>query len=273
MPQLKFSNSFLYKTGERIIPGSVSNAVLSEHYSRYIFASEFCQNKKVLNVASGCGYGSEVLLKTASEIFNVDIDGELVAYGNNKYGNCKNHFLKMDAQNLQFPEEFFDSIVSFETFEHLPDYKKFITECRRVLKSNGSIVLSMPNKIISSPWLEKPVNRFHFKEWEYNELISELRNTFDIHGVFGQHFITPIIVSSNTEWSSILRRIIYFCYDLMPSFIFKLIKKYYLGYKEIRETDIVVESIHRINRATGIDFHLDNSGRAYAIIILILSKK
>lgn len=272
MSQLKFSNSFLYRTGERIIPGAVSESVLSEHYSRYIFASEFCQNKKVLNVASGCGYGSEVLLKTVAEVFNVDIDEELIAYGNKKYANYKNHFVKMDAQNMQLPDKFFDSIVSFETFEHLPDHRKFIMECSRVLKNDGSIILSMPNKIISSPGLEKPANKFHFKEWEYNELIEELSDAFDIHGVFGQNFMTPT-VTPDTGLSRILWSIIYFCYDLTPAVLLKYVKKYYLGYKEVLASDVVVEQSHRINPADEANFYLDSSGRAYAIIILILSKK
>ncbi len=272
MSRLKLSNSFLYRTGERIIPGAVAETVLSEHYSRYIFSTEFCQGKKVLNVASGCGYGSEVLLRTSAEVYNVDIDEELIAYGNNRYGSYKNHFFQMDAQDMQLPDRMFDTIVSFETFEHLPDHKRFIMECRRVLKDDGAIVLSMPNKVISSPGLEKPSNKFHFKEWEYDELMEELKDAFDVRGVYGQHFVTPTVTPS-AGLRQILWNVIFFCYDLVPAVLLKYLKKYYLGYREVPVDEVKVEETHRIKQAKKENFYLDNSGRAYAVIILILSKK
>jgi len=272
MDKLKFSSSFLYKTGERIIPGSVSESVISEHYSRYDFASEFCMDKKVLNVASGCGYGSEVLMKSAVETFNVDISENLVAYGNNKYGSYRNHFLKMDAQNLQFPDKFFDAIVSFETFEHLPDYRKFLDECHRVLKDDGILIVSTPNKIITSPGLDNPINRFHFKEWKFKELNSELHNFFNINGVYGQHFTKPMVVSG-TKIDKNKRAITYFCYNFIPAFIFKLIKKYYLRYREIPANNVVIHEKDRVKKANEIDFDLNNDKYAYAVIIFVLNKK
>lgn len=151
MDTLKFSDDFLFNTGEKIIPGAVSSGVISEHITRYLFSSDFCQDKVILNVACGSGYGSEILIKRAQNVFNIDISEKLVAYGNSRYGKYNNHFLQMDAQDLKFPENYFDVVVSFETLEHLPYPEKFLSECCRVLKTDGKLILSTPNKIITSP--------------------------------------------------------------------------------------------------------------------------
>ena len=46
--------------------------------------------------------------------------------------------------NLSFPDESFDFILSFDVFEHIPDYKIAISECFRVLKDGGKMIFSVP---------------------------------------------------------------------------------------------------------------------------------
>ena len=50
------------QTGERMIPTEM-NGTYFEHIHRYAFAQEFTDNKIVLDIASGEGYGSFVLAK------------------------------------------------------------------------------------------------------------------------------------------------------------------------------------------------------------------
>jgi ubiquinone/menaquinone biosynthesis C-methylase UbiE len=45
---------------------------------------------------------------------------------------------KMDAMNLEFPDESFDLVVSANVMEHIPNPRRFIAECCRVLKRNGT---------------------------------------------------------------------------------------------------------------------------------------
>ena len=271
MDKLKFSNSFLYKTGERIIPGSVSELVLSEHYTRYIFVQDLCKDKKVLNVACGAGYGSEVLLKNASEVFNIDISEQLVAYGNLRYGSFNNHFLNMDAQKMTFPDKYFDVIVSFETFEHLPRYKDFLNECYRVLKPGGIAVISMPNKNITSPGLQKPLNQFHFKEWTLPEFTKAISKKFKINKLYGQNFTFPI-KHNKIATNVIFRNLVSYFYSKMPAFILKTIKIYFLQFKDIPMQDIRLSSTHKIKNAKPTDVILNKNGQAYSIVLAILKK-
>lgn len=270
MDPLKFDNSFIYKTGERIIPGSVSAATLSEHYTRYYFALELCRGKKILNVACGAGYGSEILLQSASEVYNIDLSEQLVAYGNLHYGNYKNHFLTMDAQKMDFPDEFFDVIVSFETFEHLPQYQEFLDECYRILKKDGRFIISMPNKNITSPDLVKPRNPFHFKEWTVPEFEKLISSQFKILSLYGQNKTHPRV--NYPYFGKIYRSVSGLLYIYTPAFILRIVKVYFLKYKTVLFSEVKLLSKDRIIAAQDIEFDTHQTGLSYAILIVILKK-
>jgi SAM-dependent methyltransferase len=45
---------------------------------------------------------------------------------------------------LSFPDSSLDHIVSLEVLEHVPDFRRALRECARVLRPGGSILLSVP---------------------------------------------------------------------------------------------------------------------------------
>ncbi len=71
-----------------------------------------------------------------------------------------------DAQKLSFADHTFDTIISCETIEHLPNPRKALAEMHRVLKPGGRFFLTCPNyfnlfgiwclyrKIIGKPYTE-----------------------------------------------------------------------------------------------------------------------
>ena len=60
-------------TGERIVPGSVNADLLNEHLCRYRFAQLLVEDKVVLDVGSGVGYGSKILAEKAGAVLAVDV--------------------------------------------------------------------------------------------------------------------------------------------------------------------------------------------------------
>lgn len=54
--------------------------------------------------------------------------------------NCK----LVDVTNMPFPNGYFDIILSNHVMEHIPDENKFLEEMDRVLKSSGTIILTVP---------------------------------------------------------------------------------------------------------------------------------
>jgi SAM-dependent methyltransferase len=55
------------------------------------------------------------------------------------------HVLGGDLTELDLPAGHFDAVVLFEVIEHLPDPVRHLTECHRVLRKGGALLLTTPN--------------------------------------------------------------------------------------------------------------------------------
>ena len=105
-------------------------------------------------------------------------------------------------------------ITSFETIEHVKDYKKALSELYRVLKPNGLIVISNPNRKLTSPFKsinEPPDNPFHIVEHTTEEFIQIIENQFVNLGVYGQRGINKLFFMPFIE--RILRKKIHRLYS------------------------------------------------------------
>jgi ubiquinone/menaquinone biosynthesis C-methylase UbiE len=175
-------------TGERVVPGKTPQTIYDEHIYRYIFAAGLAENKVVLDVACGTGYGTCYMAEKGSgKVVGVDISAEAVDYARERFGkDNKASFVCANAIRLPFGDDAFDMIVSFETVEHIRQCGKFLAECRRVLKGNGLLICSTPNRRIFSPKLAKPINTYHVKEFWPEEFYRLLRRYFADITFYGQ---------------------------------------------------------------------------------------
>jgi ubiquinone/menaquinone biosynthesis C-methylase UbiE len=175
-------------TGERVVPGKTPQTIYDEHIYRYIFAAGLTENKVVLDVACGTGYGvSYMAEKGAGKVVGVDISMIAANYARERFSKDNQvSFVCADAIRLPFLDNVFDVVVSFETIEHIRQYRKFLAECRRVLKENGLLICSTPNRRIFSPNLGKPVNTFHVKEFWPEEFYRLLSRYFAHITLYGQ---------------------------------------------------------------------------------------
>jgi SAM-dependent methyltransferase len=61
------------------------------------------------------------------------------------FGNCNNDGIRNeDITRLSFGDNQFDFILSFDVFEHIPNYKRALEECYRCLKPGGVLFFSVP---------------------------------------------------------------------------------------------------------------------------------
>jgi SAM-dependent methyltransferase len=95
----------------------------------------------ILDVGAGGGHVLEYLINKTSNAYGLDTNCSFL-----KNPELRKHFIKADAQYLPFLDNIVDSIVSFEVIEHLPDPDNFIDEAKRVIKSNGVLMLSTPTR-------------------------------------------------------------------------------------------------------------------------------
>jgi ubiquinone/menaquinone biosynthesis C-methylase UbiE len=141
-----------------------------------MLASNFIKGKIILDVACGTGYGSFYLSQFAKAVYGVDVNNDIINENIKKYKNSNLQFICSSAENLPFENDYFDVIVSFETIEHIHDYQKVMIEFKRVLKKDGLLIISTPNKLISE--INHIRNPFHIKEFYHEEFEKLLSSYF-----------------------------------------------------------------------------------------------
>lgn len=168
---------------ERIIPDQTEQGIISIHLKRYLFASDFCRDKQVLDVACGTGYGAYELAQVSRNVAGIDVSNESIEYAKQRYHKENINFQTMDACHLTFSDQVFDTVCSFETIEHLSDAKAFLREITRVLKADGIFLVSTPCVKNST---QRPENPFHIQEWSPQDFKILLSHYFESVELFGQ---------------------------------------------------------------------------------------
>lgn len=171
-------------TGERFLPECAGEMVY-EHWHRYLIARDYVNGKRVLDVASGEGYGSRLLAQAAASITGVDISAEAVAHANAKYGQANLRYVASSCTQIPEADASFDVIVSFETIEHITEHEAFLREVDRLLAPGGLFIISSPNRPEYSDRTGYK-NEFHVKELDHDELKLLLEAHFPAQRWFGQ---------------------------------------------------------------------------------------
>jgi len=172
-------------TGERFTP-ECEREIWYEHYHRYALAARWCVNTRTLDAACGEGYGSAMLSMSAASVEGVDISPQAIDHAKNRYGHLPGiEFQVADCTTLPYADAEFDRVVSFETLEHLAEQDELLAEFRRVLKPEGCLILSSPDKATYSDGQDN-VNEYHIKELYRGELEELIGRHFPVYRLLGQ---------------------------------------------------------------------------------------
>ncbi|HKP98308.1 MAG TPA: class I SAM-dependent methyltransferase [Fibrobacteria bacterium] len=182
-------------TGENFIPELSEKRLKDDHVERYRFAATVVRGAKVLDIACGPGYGSQILLDAgAVSVDGADISEKMVAHARQTHRDPRIRFQVGDICTFR-GEAPYDFITCFETIEHLPQYREAIANLYTLLKPGGRLYISSPNRTITTPDArsieDKPRNEFHTQEFTMEELKALLEERgFKIarDGVYGQRF-------------------------------------------------------------------------------------
>jgi GT2 family glycosyltransferase/glycosyltransferase involved in cell wall biosynthesis/SAM-dependent methyltransferase len=162
-------------TGERCVPWAPDVQVVYEHLHRYMWAAQWVEGLRVLDLASGEGFGAAILAGAGASVMGIDIDPLAVEHSRLNYGSPQLEFEVADALDLaRFPAEEFGAVVAFEVLEHLEDHARLLAEIRRVLQPGGRLLMSTPDRptYAAARVDENPYHVHELDALEFRELLA-----------------------------------------------------------------------------------------------------
>ncbi len=133
-------------TGERTLPDvPVENYWFRRHLVVYEWIAERCAGLKVVDMACGEGYGTEVLARRAREVTGVDANPEAFEHARLKYTRPGVRFVR---NMIELHAEPCDVVVFLQTIEHVPDPEGVLRHFREMA---GTVYVSTPNLLTLAP--------------------------------------------------------------------------------------------------------------------------
>jgi SAM-dependent methyltransferase len=176
-------------TGERFVPWVDDPFLASEHIHRYVFARSLASGRRVVDLASGEGYGSAMLAAVAARVVGLDIAGEAVRHAQEKYASDRLLFVRGSIATLPFADASFDLVTCFEALEHIEAQEALVSEVARILAPGGQFLVSTPDRDVYRD-AHGDSNPFHCRELDRAEFEALLRSVFPHVCLLGQAVVS-----------------------------------------------------------------------------------
>jgi ubiquinone/menaquinone biosynthesis C-methylase UbiE len=212
-----------FTTVSELAGDEVSRQQVDRACHRYCWASKFCRDKDVLEVACASGHGLGMLARSARSLKAGDFTEKLLDMARLHYGD-RIELRQFDAQAIPYPDRSFDIVLLLEAVYYIPSVEKFVRECRRLLRPGGKVLIATANKDLFD-FNPSPFSCRYYGVVELEELFSA--NGFSVK-CFGFWQ-----VSQASALESILRPVKAFAvkYHLIPKTMSgkKLLKRFIFG--------------------------------------------
>jgi ubiquinone/menaquinone biosynthesis C-methylase UbiE len=153
--------------------------------NRYDFAASWAQGKHCLDIGCAVGYGTGRLAEVAANVVGIDYSTDALSEAKKNFSEIR--FTQADCRFLPFPDGCFDCITAFEILEHVSETEQTLKEWARVLKTNGRLVLSVPNGPVEQLTLRDiGANPYHLVFFNHRSLRRILAGYFSHVQLFGQ---------------------------------------------------------------------------------------
>jgi len=197
---------------------SSENVVFQRHLVAYKETAKLISGT-VLEIGSGEGYGIRELVDKCDKYIAIDKYATKI---NSQIKESKNiTFIECEVPPLKnIDDNCIDFVVSFQVIEHIHEDQYFLSEIKRVLKKNGKLILSTPNKKMSlsrNPW--------HIREYTVSEMTDLLTDFFPntkVMGVFGNEKIMSYYKKNKEAIQKITRFDIFNLQYKLPRWILQI---------------------------------------------------
>jgi SAM-dependent methyltransferase len=170
-------------TGERTLPDvPEENYWYRRHLAVYEWIAERCRGLRVVDLACGEGYGSDLLAGSAARVIGVDANPEAHDHARLRYRRANLEFRRELVEDFSEP---MDAVVFLQTIEHIHDPDALLDGIASVAPV---AYISTPNRLtLAPPGAVKSDNPWHLREYdatEYRALLAAHFDRVEIMGLF-----------------------------------------------------------------------------------------
>jgi SAM-dependent methyltransferase len=170
-------------TGERTLPDvPEENYWYQRHVAVYRWIAERVAGLRVVDLASGEGYGSALLAQAAADVIGVDANPEAFEHARAKYTRGNLTFERGLVEEFDTDR---DAVIFLQTIEHIHEPGKLLD---RIAQVAPVAYISTPNRLtLAGPDAEKSDNPWHLREYdagEYRELLEAHFSEVELLGLF-----------------------------------------------------------------------------------------
>jgi len=266
----------LRDTHERALPFHTAQTaedylVYLKHVALYEFVKPNCAGKRVLDLGCGEGYGVAALASVARWVVAADYSFDAVMHACQKYARANAVFVVCDAQHLPFANDCFDTAISFEVIEHIPDVPRYLQEIKRIGVAHGQAIISTPNRLLRLLPFQKPWNRFHLREYDAPGLARTIGAVFSQVQILGITAIPAIleIEKQRVKQNPFVAYPKMLAQMLLPSGVYDRLKRV----KPNTDTPAVQSTIPPMpNNFTASDYAISSNGLRESINLIAVGK-
>ncbi len=171
-------------TGERTLPDvPEENYWYRRHLVVYEWIAARVGGLRVIDMACGEGYGSNVLAAGAASVVGVDANLEAYEHARLRYRRANLRFERNLIETFSAPA---DAVVFLQTIEHLQDPGAALEHFRGLVGAGGTVYLSTPNVLTLAPkGAPRSDNPWHVHEYRAHEFERLCRAHFSSVALFG----------------------------------------------------------------------------------------
>jgi SAM-dependent methyltransferase len=196
-------------TGERTLPDvPEENYWYRRHLVVYEWIAARIAGKRVVDMACGEGYGSNVLAGAAESVVGVDANPEAHEHARLRYVRPDLRFERDLVESFAEP---CDAVVFLQTIEHVEDPGAILEHFKSMVGPGGRVFVSTPNLLtLAPPGAEKSDNPWHLKEYrqeEFRELCEAHFDRVELLGLFHARKLRLHEVAIKLGWDSVHKRL------------------------------------------------------------------
>jgi 2-polyprenyl-3-methyl-5-hydroxy-6-metoxy-1,4-benzoquinol methylase len=196
-------------TGERTLPDvPEENYWYRRHLVVYDWIAARVEGLRVVDMACGEGYGSDVLARTAAGVVGVDANPEAHDHARLRYRRPNLRFERDLVESFAEP---CDAVVFLQTIEHVQDPGAILEHFKSMLARGGVAYVSTPNLLtLAPPGAEKSDNPWHVKEYraeEFRALCEAHFQRVDLLGLFHARKLRAHELAIKLGWDSVHKRL------------------------------------------------------------------